>query len=717
MNLRSGSLPARRWQLVGALLVVAVMAVVLWSPLPQPVRAAASDWGVMAMIVLTTVALGLQARNATSRRRRRAWGLFALGSLLAAAGNALLLLPPTPHTQTALVGATVAALLVSSAGAAMFPAVRLSKVELGRIVADGLVIGLSLLSVLFGVASHVQPDLTSTGAAWSVLVLPIADCVVVTVLVIMVLRSRPADYSRFYAAAVGFICIGVADTAFVLREAVTGSAITGEPSDLGWFVGYLCITLAVLGPDHPVPDAGTEGESNPLLGTSTVYACLVAAAVVLMTGTISEAAAPTRVMAVLAVVAVAMRELLITYDNMLLRRELRGQVERRTEQLRDSAGTSAAIAGSIADGVLAADPDGRLTYANAAAVQLLGWPQQRLVGRTLAELVDTGRAADGDTGAPEPAAASQDGRTHAGRGWAHHRDGTAIPVHVTVSPLTRAGRTRGSVIVFRDLREQDRVDRLKSEFVSTVSHELRTPLTSIRGVLGLLANDKLGPLAPRAATMVGIASASADRLSRLVEDLLDVGRLQSGRVPLSISDVDTRELARRAIADTHLLFSARDVRVRLHAEGAPPPAARADPDRLHQVLINLLSNAAKYAPPGTEVGVTLGRAPAGTAEESRVRLVVTDCGPGIPADKLDSVFDRFVQVDQSDSRPQEGTGLGLAIARDLVAAMHGTLVVTSEPGVRTAFTVELPGARPAPADPVGTLLGGAPGSGTADGST
>ncbi|SDD47892.1 PAS domain S-box-containing protein [Auraticoccus monumenti] len=681
---------ARRWHIVAATVVVVVMAAVLWSPLPRPVRATVSDWGVMAVILVTTVALWVRARLSTNPQRRRAWRLFTLSSLLAAAGNAVLLLPETGLSAPAVVLFTITALLVSSAAAFFFPSVVLSRVELGRILADGLVVCFSLLGILFVVASQVRPDVGLDDRSLFLLVLPAADCVVVTVLVIMVLRSHRADYERFFAAAVGFLCITVADTGFALREMSAGYGITGEPTDLGWFVGYLSIAVAVLARDNPAPAAPTAGVERPLLGTFTVYACLVTAAVVLTAGELDQAALATQLVAVLAVVAVALRELLVTYDDVRLRRQLSTLVDERTEQLRETAEMSAAVAGSVGDGILAADLDGHLTYTNPAAVALLGWSPTELIGRPMTDVLD-GTGGEGALRQPEAwiGEAVEHGRVSTGRTRCVGREGTSIPVQMTVSPLTRHAGTAGCVMVFRDLREQDRVERMKSEFVSTVSHELRTPLTSIRGVLGLMANERLGPLAPQAAPLVRIASDSADRLSRLVEDLLDVGRLQSGRFPLSVADHDAAVLARRAVDQGRLLLTERAVELVLDA-GDQPLVVHGDQDRIQQVLTNLLSNAAKYAPECTEVAVAVRGDPSGLGGRGAVCFDVTDHGPGIPADKLDEVFDRFVQADQSDTRAKEGTGLGLSIARQLVRAMGGTLGVSSEPWSHTTFTVELP---------------------------
>lgn len=240
-----------------------------------------------------------------------------------------------------------------------------------------------------------------------------------------------------------------------------------------------------------------------------------------------------------------------------------------------------------------------------------------------------------------------------------------------------------------DLAERQRMERIKNEFVSVVSHELRTPLTAIHGALGLLAGGVYGPLPEQGQRMLDIASANTERLVRLINDILDMERMESGEVALAPAAVPAGGLLQHA-ADA-LRPMAEEAGVALVVE---PPGAHvrvwADEDRIAQTLQNLLSNAIKFSPAGATV--TLAAAPLA----GQVRFTVRDQGRGIPPDQLDSVFGRFQQVDASDSRDKGGTGLGLAICRAIVVQHGGTIHAESTLGEGATFVFTLPAA-PAPA--------------------
>jgi signal transduction histidine kinase len=230
------------------------------------------------------------------------------------------------------------------------------------------------------------------------------------------------------------------------------------------------------------------------------------------------------------------------------------------------------------------------------------------------------------------------------------------------------------------LEEQE---RMKNEFVSTVSHELRTPLTSIRGSLALLAGGVAGPLAPPVAEMVGIAHKNSERLLRLINDILDLDKVESGRLDVCLEPVELAPLLAQAVEAHRGYADTYGVRVELALE-APGARARVDVDRLGQVVANLLSNAIKFSPRGERVTVRLSR------EGSRLRVGVEDRGPGVPDAFRARIFQRFAQADGSDARKRSGTGLGLSIARALVERQGGTLDFTSAPGAGSTFWFDLP---------------------------
>jgi signal transduction histidine kinase/CheY-like chemotaxis protein len=222
------------------------------------------------------------------------------------------------------------------------------------------------------------------------------------------------------------------------------------------------------------------------------------------------------------------------------------------------------------------------------------------------------------------------------------------------------------------LSVRSQLDTLKDEFISTVSHELRTPLTSIRGALGLLASGTIGDLDPRAMNLLRIATTNTDRLIRLINDILDLERMESGRAPLQIRRCSLRDLCEQAIETMTPMAEDHTVHLELVPFTGGQNTADSlffdgDSDRILQVLTNLLSNAVKFSPSASTVRIHTD------ATSDSILLKVVDEGRGIPADKLDSVFDRFQQVEHADARQRGGTGLGLSICRSIVQQHSGSI--------------------------------------------
>ena len=262
------------------------------------------------------------------------------------------------------------------------------------------------------------------------------------------------------------------------------------------------------------------------------------------------------------------------------------------------------------------------------------------------------------------------------------KDGSEFPAEIVVSEMQFSG-TQGYTAVVRDITERKQMDRLKSEFVSTVSHELRTPLTSIRGSLGLLRGGIAGELPPESIEMIDIAYANTDRLTNLINDILDTEALKSGKLDIQSEKIDLAALLQRSL-DENAAYGARyGVTYRL-ASGIPEITLNADPDRILQVLANLLSNAAKFTPAGEEVDVSV------TLESGRVRIAVIDRGKGISQEFQNRIFERFAQADSSDKRTAEGTDLGLSISRGIVEAHGGEIGFDSVPDRGTTFYFYLP---------------------------
>jgi signal transduction histidine kinase/CheY-like chemotaxis protein len=240
------------------------------------------------------------------------------------------------------------------------------------------------------------------------------------------------------------------------------------------------------------------------------------------------------------------------------------------------------------------------------------------------------------------------------------------------------------------LTHRSELDTLKDEFISTVSHELRTPLTSIRGALGLLSSGIIGDVDAKALNLLRIAVTNTDRLIRLINDILDLERMESGRAPLQIRRCSLRDLAQQAIDTMTPMADANTVHLALEpsnmANVAYPEALffDGDSDRILQVLTNLLSNAIKFSPVASTVRIHT------EATSDSILLKVVDEGRGIPTDKLDSIFDRFQQIEPSDARQKGGTGLGLAICRSIVQQHSGSIWAQRNLGLGSTLYVMLP---------------------------
>lgn len=368
---------------------------------------------------------------------------------------------------------------------------------------------------------------------------------------------------------------------------------------------------------------------------------------------------------------------------LVLADQMTAESQTNERKLRDSEQRLSAILSGAMDPIITIHADGRLEHFNPAAEKVFGYARDEVVGRNVNMLM------------PEPFHSAHDAylERYLASGERHiigavrevegrRKDGELFPMELSISEIKVHGETMFTGIV-RDITERKKVERMKSEFVSTVSHELRTPLTSIRGSLGLIVGGAMGEMPAQAKSLAEIAYSNAERLVRLINDILDIEKIESGKVTFNPALQPLRALLEQAISVNQGYAQQHQVSLELTRQDMDV-TVNVDADRFMQVMSNLLSNAIKYSPRGGVVSVRV------TAQLGRVLIQVVDQGTGIPAEFKGRIFTKFSQADSSDTRAKGGTGLGLSIAKALVERMGGTIDYESVSGQGTTFYFDLP---------------------------
>lgn len=685
----SGPRAAGAWRsdrvlpILALVVLVLVLGVALASDLPLSARRTLSGLA-LAVGGLSLAGLCLIRGWHASGRRRSAWGLLVLAGLTAATSNVSLVFRDSLHRSAATTLPEVmlsVAFLLGIAGALTFPGERWHGVRLLRMALDGLIIG---GSVLFVISETLFPEVlrTEPAAAPAQLVTvasAVVEVMVATAMALLAWRGGSSPRQTLFLAGLAFGLFAASDFAAAVIGARAPFSL-GTPVDLGWLGGYALMFLAIRRSGVQTPPPDVDNRLSPVVGTALIFGIFLVAAGVGVWESRNRLSSASIVVGLIVLVAVAARQVLLIVDNERLQRSLESRVARRTNTLRAISQQITLLIDSVGEGIYGVDAQGMVTFVNPAAARLLDYNAKDLIGQNAHATFHVPRL---DPAAPpchvdeainRQVVAQHDECTYL------RADGHQIPVEVTATPLGQDGVVRGAVVVFRDITHRRAVDQMKSEFVAMVSHELRTPLTSIRGSLGLLAGGALGRLDPGATRMVELALDSTDRLSRLVDDILDTERIESGALPMSLGVHVAPDLVASAVDQVQLIATAEEVEVHV---GDVEGWVRADGDRVVQVLLNLLSNAIKFSPPGQRVDV------AARVRRSAVEFSVSDLGRGVPADKLDLIFARFQQVDTSDGRG--GVGLGLSISRSLVERMGGRIWAEPNPGGGTTFRFVLPG--------------------------
>ncbi len=559
------------------------------------------------------------------------------------------------------------------------PVARMTRAARVRMLLDGVTIVLGGGAVVWYFV--LGPTVLSTGEALLAksvsMAYPICDLVLLGGVAVVLLRRSPAALRLplLWIAAAMLLTV-VADTVYgygVLHDTYTA----GSPVDTLYVLEYCALALAAL-TQRPVRehDRGARVEESAQryrVAPWLPYIGLTAGFGVLLGASLGHSFFPELSLVGIVIVLAA----LVAARQWLAQREL-GRVQ---AELRESERRFRAIFDNAAVGITYTDLDGpAILDANNTFSKMVGYTPQELRGG------DYSRIAQGDFKGADRALAEA------------VRSGKVAQLQQELGYLSANGSTRQAMLsvstvrdeqgqpshvvgIFEDITRRREAERAKEEFVSIVGHELRTPLTSIRGSLGLLAGGLLGELTVDATNMVALAVANTDRLIRLVNDILDVERMDSGHLPLQRRPVGAQELVRSSTQALGATAEQAGVRLRTDVEEL---TVCADADRVVQTLVNLLANAIKFSPREHCVAIAVRRG------DGCALFSVKDSGRGIPADQLDSIFERFKQVDVSDAREKGGSGLGLSIARGIVESHGGHLWAESVPGQGSTFCFTLP---------------------------
>jgi PAS domain S-box-containing protein len=331
-----------------------------------------------------------------------------------------------------------------------------------------------------------------------------------------------------------------------------------------------------------------------------------------------------------------------------------------------------AILDNASEAIVTFHANGYIERANPASANLFGYSMPALLGKRFTDLIP-----QFDLNAKQTEEALEV------RGYRH--DGTALLLEMTLSHMEVRDRKLFTAMM-HDISARKKAEQLKNEFVSTVSHELRTPLTSISGSIGLICGGVMGEVSAEVRELLDIARVNSERLTLLVNDILDIEKIAAGKLEVTLNRWDLRVIVDQSLVQIRGYAEQHGISVVLEEARADavPAMVYADASRLLQVMANLLSNAIKFSPKQGQVEVSL------TTTNENVKVTVRDHGPGVPKDFRERIFAKFAQADSADTRARGGTGLGLSISKALIEKFGGTIGFDDAPGDGSVFFFELP---------------------------
>jgi PAS domain S-box-containing protein len=622
----------------------------------------------------------LYAATRTSGRFRWCWSMFGSTMVMWTVGDLLWFVDGFFGTFGPVIAVAntlyLLGLVPVVAGLLLFPVGTWERGAGLRLVLDTLVLGSALL-----LTSHLmvlREVVDRVGESWDAFlyaVYPVTDILLAGLAVLLVLRSVGKPRRDLVLLGLAFTTWTAADNGYALFSArgedYTQTAVVVAYVAAPMFLGLAALSASTASTHVPTLQRNATGTLAALLPDATA---LCAGALCIALGLDGHR---DWALALLALVLTAVRQVVLTSDNHGLRQSLETKVTDRTDELRRLAERHERILESMGEGIFGIDGRGHISFVNPAAARLLDWEPAELLGRSACATLCV---QDHDECPLDMVTKLGDIMTQSETVYAR-RGGASLPVEITAAPMQGRDARQGAVVVFRDITERLVVDLMKQEFVSAVSHELRTPLTAIRGSLELLADGAAGELPEAAHQIVAMAERGSQRLTRLVNDIIDIERLEAGSFSVEPKPQPIEPLVQSTVRS--LLALAEQGHVRLLV-GEAHGHALCDADRVVQALVNLVGNALKFTAPGGAVRINA------VPENHEVVLSVRDEGRGIPPEELDSIFERFHQVSSADAREKGGTGLGLTITKSIVERHGGRIWVDSEIGIGSTFWFTLP---------------------------
>ena len=384
--------------------------------------------------------------------------------------------------------------------------------------------------------------------------------------------------------------------------------------------------------------------------------------------------------------------ILMVYAFSSLRERMFAYANEMTKGLRQAKAKDEAMLLSIGEGLVSTGKDGNIVFVNRAFEDLLGWKEEEVQGKLFTNLVhmftedgvEIERSERPINKILKQNSTNTVRRSITSNMYYRRKDGSLFPVAITISPIIVEGEIIGAVEVFRDISEEKAIDKEKTEFVSLASHQLRTPLSSVNWYAEMLLSGDAGKLTKAQKEYVTEIFAGNKRMIDLVNDLLNVSRLELGTFSVNPEEVDIVGAAFAAIDEQKQIIKQKKIKILTNFPDERPLSINADPKLLHMIFQNLLSNALKYTHEKGEVSITVEKT------EENIQITISDTGIGIPKKDQSKIFTKLFRAENVKGEDVEGTGLGLYIIKSIIEESGGVISFESIEGTGTTFLVSLP---------------------------